>query len=152
MPVYLWNGKEYCLWLTNGMGCDVVNIGLCFYSYNRTCSTDGDAQGGIIITASHNPKQWNALNSLTKMENSLIKKRGTSLDIAVISRIWLCWVDNLGSYTERMWNTYNDKHINSVLALKLVDVEAISNKFQSCYRLCELSRRNNTSYFLTLGR
>lgn len=107
-----------------GMGCDVVNIGLASTPTTELAVQMENAQGGIIITASHNPKQWNALKLLNQDGEFLNKEEGNEvLDIAAREDFDYAEVDNLGSYRED--DTYNDKHINSVLALKLVDVEAI---------------------------
>lgn len=107
-----------------GMGCDVVNIGLASTPTTELAVQMENAQGGIIITASHNPKQWNALKLLNQDGEFFNKEEGNEvLDIAAREDFDYAEVDNLGSYRED--DTYNDKHINSVLALKLVDVEAI---------------------------
>ena len=107
-----------------GMGCDVVNIGLASTPTTELAVQMENAQGGIIITASHNPKQWNALKLLNQDGEFLNKEEGNEvLDIAAREDFDYAEVDNLGSYRED--DTYNDKHIDSVLALKLVDVEAI---------------------------
>lgn len=107
-----------------GMGCDVVNIGLASTPTTELAVQMENAQGGIIITASHNPKQWNALKLLNQDGEFLNKEEGNEvLDIAAREDFDYAEVDNIGSYRED--NTYNDKHIDSVLALKLVDVEAI---------------------------
>lgn len=107
-----------------GMGCDVVNIGLASTPTTELAVQMENAQGGIIITASHNPKQWNALKLLNQDGEFLNKEEGNEvLDIAAREDFDYAEVDNIGSYRED--NTYNDKHIYSVLALKLVDVEAI---------------------------
>ncbi len=107
-----------------GMGCDVVNIGLASTPTTELAVQMENAQGGIIITASHNPKQWNALKLLNQDGEFLNKEEGNEvLDIAAREDFDYAEVDNIGSYRED--NTYNYKHIDSVLALKLVDVEAI---------------------------
>ncbi len=107
-----------------GMGCDVVNIGLASTPTTELAVQMEKAQGGIIITASHNPKQWNALKLLNENGEFLNQEEGNKvLDIAAKEDFDYAEVDALGSYRED--NTYNDKHIDSVLSLKLVDVEAI---------------------------
>lgn len=107
-----------------GMGCDVVNIGLASTPTTELAVQMENAQGGIIITASHNPKQWNALKLLNQDGEFLNQEEGNQvLDIAEREDFDYAQVDALGSYRED--NTYNDKHIDSVLSLKLVDVEAI---------------------------
>lgn len=107
-----------------GMGCDVVNIGLASTPTTEIAVTMENAQGGIIITASHNPKQWNALKLLNEHGEFLNQEEGNEvLKIAANESFDYALVDDLGSYRED--DTYNEKHIDSVLALKLVDVEAI---------------------------
>ena len=107
-----------------GMGCDVVNIGLASTPTTELAVQMEKAQGGIIITASHNPKQWNALKLLNENGEFLNQEEGNMvLDIAAKEDFDYAEVEALGSYKED--NTYNDKHIDSVLSLKLVDVEAI---------------------------
>ena len=81
-------------------------------------------QSGIILTASHNPKQWNALKLLNEKGEFLNKEEGNEvLRIAEAEEFDFAEVDKLGSYRKDL--TYNQKHIDSVLALDLVDVEAI---------------------------
>lgn len=107
-----------------GMGFDVVNIGLASTPTTELAVTMEGACGGIILTASHNPRQWNALKLLNEKGEFLNKEEGNEiLRIAEAEDFEYADVDNLGSYKED--NTYNQKHIESVLALDLVDVEAI---------------------------
>ena len=107
-----------------GMGFDVVNIGLASTPTTELAVTMEGACGGIILTASHNPKQWNALKLLNEQGEFLNAEEGNEvLRIAEAESFEYADVDHLGSYRED--NTYNWKHIDSVLALKLVDVEAI---------------------------
>ena len=107
-----------------GMGFDVVNIGLASTPTTELAVTMKGACGGIILTASHNPKQWNALKLLNEQGEFLNAEEGNEvLRIAEAESFEYADVDHLGSYRED--NTYNWKHIDSVLALKLVDVEAI---------------------------
>ena len=81
-------------------------------------------QSGIILTASHNPKQWNALKLLNEHGEFLNAAEGNEvLRIAEAEEFDYADVDHLGSYRKDL--TYNQKHIDSVLALDLVDVEAI---------------------------
>ena len=78
----------------------------------------------IILTASHNPRQWNALKLLNEHGEFLNAAEGNEvLRIAEAEEFTFADIDNIGKYTEN--NTYNQRHIDSVLALKLVDVEAI---------------------------
>lgn len=107
-----------------GMGFDVVNIGLASTPTTELAVTMAGACGGIILTASHNPKQWNALKLLNEHGEFLNAAEGEEvLRIAEAEAFEYADVDHIGSYIED--NTYNEKHIESVLALKLVDVEAI---------------------------
>lgn len=107
-----------------GMGFDVVNIGLASTPTTELAVTMEGACGGIILTASHNPRQWNALKLLNEHGEFLNASEGNEvLRIAEAEAFEYADVDHIGKYTEN--NTYNQKHIDSVLALKLVDVEAI---------------------------
>ena len=107
-----------------GMGFDVVNIGLASTPTTELAVTMEGACGGIILTASHNPRQWNALKLLNEQVEVLNAAEGNEvLRIAAAEEFTFADIDNLGKYTEN--NTYNQRHIDSVLALKLVDVEAI---------------------------
>lgn len=107
-----------------GMGFDVVNIGLASTPTTELAVTMEGACGGIILTASHNPQQWNALKLLNEHGEFLNASEGNEvLRIAEAEAFEYADVDHIGKYTEN--NTYNQKHIDSVLALKLVDVEAI---------------------------
>lgn len=107
-----------------GMGFDVVNIGLASTPTTELAVTMAGACGGIILTASHNPKQWNALKLLNEYGEFLNAAEGEEvLRIAEAEAFEYADIDHIGSYIED--NTYNEKHIESVLALKLVDVEAI---------------------------
>ena len=109
-----------------GMGFDVVNIGLASTPTTELAVTMEGACGGIILTASHNPKQWNALKLLNEHGEFLNAEEGNEvLRIAEAEAFEYADVDHLGSYREDF--TYNQKHIDSVLSLKLVDVEAICN-------------------------
>ena len=107
-----------------GMGFDVVNIGLASTPTTELAVTLEKAAGGIILTASHNPKQWNALKLLNEKGEFLNAAEGENvLKIAAEESFEFAQVDELGKLTENF--TYTDKHIESVLALELVDVEAI---------------------------
>lgn len=107
-----------------GMGYDVLNIGLATTPTTELAVRMSKAAGGIIITASHNPRHWNALKLLNKEGEFLTKADGNEvLDIAEREDFEYADVDHLGHYTED--NTFNQLHIDSVLALDLVDVEAI---------------------------
>lgn len=107
-----------------GMGFDVVNIGLATTPTTELAVTMEKAAGGIILTASHNPKQWNALKLLNEKGEFLNAAEGENvLKIAAAEDFIFAPVDELGKLTEDF--TYTEKHIESVLALELVDVEAI---------------------------
>ena len=107
-----------------GMGFDVVNIGLATTPTTELAVTMEKAAGGIILTASHNPKQWNALKLLNERGEFLDAKAGENvLQIAAEESFVFADVDQLGKLT--VDESYNQKHIESVLALDLVDVEAI---------------------------
>lgn len=109
-----------------GMGFDVVNIGLASTPTTELAVTMENAAGGIILTASHNPKQWNALKLLNEKGEFLNAKEGERvLQIAEDESFEFATVDKLGKLTEK--NDYTKRHIESVLALDLVDAEAIKN-------------------------
>lgn len=106
-----------------GMGFDVVNIGLATTPTTELAVTMEKACGGIILTASHNPKQWNALKLLNEKGEFLNAKEGEEvLRIAEAEDFDYAHIDHVGALTER---DYTDKHIQAVLDLELVDVDAI---------------------------
>ena len=115
-----------------GMGYDVVNIGYATTPTTELAVRMAGADGGIIITASHNPRQWNALKLLNAEGEFLTAADGAAvLDIAAREDFDYADVDHLGSYTED--NSFDQRHIDSVLQLKLVDAEAIrQRKFRVC--------------------
>lgn len=115
-----------------GIGADVVNIGLATTPTTELAVTMAEADGGIIITASHNPRQWNALKLLNNKGEFLTATDGAEvLKIAEEEAFIYADVDHLGSYTED--HTFDERHIDSVLSLSLVDVEAIKErKFNVC--------------------
>jgi phosphomannomutase len=107
-----------------GMGFDVVNIGLATTPTTELAVVMSGAAGGIILTASHNPKQWNALKLLNERGEFLNAAEGELiLKIAADESFSFSEVDHLGKETTD--NSFSKKHIDSVLALELVDVEAI---------------------------
>ncbi len=107
-----------------GMGFDVVNIGLASTPTTELAVVMEHADGGLILTASHNPKHWNALKLLNEHGEFLIAEEGAYvLRTAETEDFTYSLVDELGALTED--HTYNQKHIDAVLALKLVDVDAI---------------------------
>ena len=109
-----------------GMGYDVLNIGLATTPTTELAVRMSKSAGGIIITASHNPRHWNALKLLNQEGEFLTKDNGNEvLEIAEKENFEFADVDHLGKYTED--STFNQRHIESVLALKLVDRDAIRN-------------------------
>ncbi len=107
-----------------GMGFDVVNIGLATTPTTELAVVWENACGGIILTASHNPKQWNALKLLNEKGEFLSDAEGKEvLAIAEKEAFTFAEVDNLGH--EYKNETYTRRHIDSVLALDLVDIDAI---------------------------
>lgn len=106
-----------------GMGVDVVDIGLATTPTTELAVTAEHADGGIIITASHNPKQWNALKLLDNKGEFLSAAQGADvLSIAANEDYEASDVDSLGSIVEK---DYADYHIDKVLSLKLVDADAV---------------------------
>lgn len=109
-----------------GMGFDVVNIGLATTPTTELAVAMEKACGGIILTASHNPKQWNALKLLNEKGEFLNAAEGQEiLALAEAEDFDYADVDALGK--EVVDHSYTQKHIESVLALDLVDVDAIRN-------------------------
>lgn len=107
-----------------GMGIDVVDLGLSTTPTVEVAVTSYKAQGGIILTASHNPGEWNALKLLNSEGEFLDAEAGAKvLDNAESPDVEYCKVEALGKYTND--NTFIDKHIKMVLDLPLVDIEAI---------------------------
>ncbi len=108
-----------------GMGFDVINIGLASTPTTEIAVTGEDACGGLILTASHNPLQWNALKLLNEYGEFLNDAEGKEvLRIAAAEDFNFCEVTELGHvYTN---DTYNRRHIEQVLALDLVDRDAIA--------------------------
>ena len=105
------------------MGFDVVDIGLATTPTTEIAVPKEKASGGIILTASHNPKQWNALKLLDSNGEFLSGEAGAEiLKIAEAEDFTFAEVDDLGKVTEK---DYLDAHIQDVLELELVDVEAI---------------------------
>ncbi|SFS30225.1 phosphoglucosamine mutase [Lutibacter maritimus] len=107
-----------------GLGINVVDIGLSTTPTVELAVVLDKADGGIIITASHNPKQWNALKLLNAKGEFLNAAAGEEvLNIAATDAYVFSEVDELGTYDRK--KNYIEKHIQEVLNLKLVDVEAI---------------------------
>ena len=107
-----------------GMGIDVIETGLSTTPTTEMTVIDKHADGGIIITASHNPKHWNALKLLNARGEFIDAAEGAEvLRLAESDELNYAEVDELGQVTED--NTTIEHHIERVLALDLVDVEAI---------------------------
>ena len=109
-----------------GMGYDVINIGLATTPTTELAVTGLKAAGGIILTASHNPKQWNALKLLNEKGEFLNDVEGKEvLAIAEAEDFNFAEVDDLGHITH---HDYLPAHVNDVMALELVDKAAIEAK------------------------
>lgn len=109
-----------------GLGIDVIDLGLSTTPTVEVAVPLEAAQGGIIVTASHNPKQWNALKLLDEAGEFLNAEEGNIiLDLAASQDFDYAEVDDLGVYSKH--KDYLKKHIDEVLNLDLVDVEAIKN-------------------------
>ena len=108
------------------MGFDVINIGLASTPTTEIAVVEENACGGIILTASHNPRQWNALKLLDEKGEFLNDSQGKEvLSIAEREDFSYADIDNIGTVLNNQ--TYNLKHIEKVLKLNLVDTEAIKN-------------------------
>ncbi|MCR4910123.1 MAG: phosphoglucosamine mutase [Bacteroidales bacterium] len=104
-------------------GVDVVKCGFASTPTTELAVTFAKADGGIILTASHNPRQWNALKLLNDKGEFLTAVEGQAiLDLAASEDFDFAPVDQIGTITE---HDYTDEHIESVLALEAVDVPAI---------------------------
>ena len=109
-----------------GMGYDVINIGLATTPTTELAVTGLNAAGGIILTASHNPKQWNALKLLNEKGEFLNDQEGKEvLAIAEAEDFNFAEVDDLGHITH---HDYLPTHVKDVMALELVDKAAIEAK------------------------
>ena len=109
-----------------GMGYNVVNIGMATTPTTELAVIHEQAAGGIILTASHNPKQWNALKLLNEKGEFLNDAEGKGvLAIAEKEDFSFAEVDELGAMTHK---DYLPQHVQDVLALKLVDKDAIEKK------------------------
>ncbi|MCD7938210.1 MAG: phosphoglucosamine mutase [Tannerellaceae bacterium] len=116
--------KQVVTGTLTGMGFDVVDIDLATTPTTEFAVAAEKACGGIILTASHNPRQWNALKLLNEKGEFLNAEEGQQvLQIAEAEEFLFADVDHLGKVITD--TTYNSKHIQSVLELELVDVEAI---------------------------
>lgn len=110
-----------------GLGIDVIDLGLSTTPTVELMVKEEGADGGIILTASHNPKQWNALKLLNGEGEFIDDEVGKKvLSIAEKGEIEFALIDKIGTVTER--RNAIKKHIDKVLALELVDVEAIKKR------------------------
>ncbi len=109
------------------LGVDVIDLGLSTTPTVEIAVPDENAMGGIILTASHNPIQWNALKLLNEKGEFINDEEGKKvLEIADSEDITFCDVRKIGTYSED--NTYIEKHIDKILALPLVDKKAIESR------------------------
>ena len=110
-----------------GCGADVINVGLCTTPGTEMAVITHKADGGIIITASHNPRQWNALKLLNERGEFLNDAEGKEVLSMAEDTMWdYPTIDHIGKVILR--EDFNPKHIEQVLALPLVDVEAIRKR------------------------
>ncbi len=110
-----------------GLGIDVIDLGLSTTPTVEMAVTIEKAGGGIILTASHNPKQWNALKLLNHRGEFISDSDGKEvLNLADSDELLFAEVDQLGSYIQD--HTYINKHINKILELPWVDVSAIKGR------------------------
>ncbi|MCF0173551.1 MAG: phosphoglucosamine mutase [Bacteroidales bacterium] len=106
-------------------GCKVIDIGLASTPTTEMAVLEEKADGGIIITSSHNPRQWNALKLLNSRGEFLSNEEGNEVvDLATREDISFSEVDHLGSVTHR---DYTQHHIDAVLNIPIVNKEAIRN-------------------------
>lgn len=111
----------------SGLGINVIDLGLSTTPTVEMAVVMENAQGGIILTASHNPKQWNALKLLNEKGEFISDEIGKQvLAVAEGGEINFADVDKLGSISEN--KDYIRKHIDEILKIKLVDVDAIKAK------------------------
>ena len=110
-----------------GCGANVINVGLCTTPGTEMAVITHRADGGIIITASHNPRQWNALKLLNERGEFLDDNEGKRV-LAMAEDVDYSYptIDNIGKVLLR--EDFNKRHIEQVLALSLVDVEAVRKR------------------------
>jgi phosphomannomutase len=110
-----------------GCGVDVINVGLCTTPGTEMAVITYKADGGIIITASHNPRQWNALKLLNERGEFLDDAEGKEVLAMAEEMEWdYPTIDNIGKVIRR--EDFNAKHIEQVLALPLVNAEAVRQR------------------------
>ena len=116
--------RDLCASTLISLGIDVIDLGLSTTPTVEIATASENAQGGIILTASHNPKQWNALKLLNEKGEFISAQDGKDL-LSIIEKDQYLFneVNNLGTISTN--NTYFDKHISEVLNLELVDPELI---------------------------
>ncbi len=103
-----------------GMGIDVIDLGLSTTPTVAISVPMENADGGIIITASHNPKKWNALKLLNEAGEFIDSNAGSKIiDLAQAEKFSYAEIDNLGTISEN--SNYLDKHINATVSLKYVN-------------------------------
>lgn len=116
--------RDIVVGTATGMGCDVIDLGLATTPTTEIAVTGEHADGGIIITASHNPIEWNALKLLNSRGEFLSAGDGEEvLRIAGAGDFDYADAMSLGRYT--VDDSYNDKHVELVAGLPLVDADAI---------------------------
>ena len=116
--------SNVCIGTLQGLGIDVINLDLSTTPTVEIAVPMENAQGGIILTASHNPKEWNALKLLNEKGEFISAQDGADvLEIAENEAFSFVDVDNLGQLT--LNNSYLEKHINAILQLELVDPKLI---------------------------
>lgn len=116
--------KNLVVGALQSIGIDVIDLGLSTTPTVEIAVTDQNANGGIILTASHNPKQWNALKLLNEKGEFISGEDGAEvLAIADKSDFEYANVDHIGSYFQN--ETYLHKHIDKILALPLVDGDLV---------------------------
>ena len=112
--------RNLCVSTLTGLGINIIDLGLSTTPTVEIATASENAQGGIILTASHNPKQWNALKLLNEKGEFISAKDGETLLNIIEKDIYsFCEVDDLG--TIKTDNTYFEKHIDEVINLDLVD-------------------------------
>ncbi len=107
-------------------GANVINVGLCTTPGTEMAVITHRADGGIIITASHNPRQWNALKLLNAQGEFLSDAEGKQVLAMADEEYGYPAIDGIGRVLSR--EPFNDRHIEQVLALKAVDVEAVRRR------------------------
>lgn len=119
--------KNLVVGTLQGLGIDVIDLGLATTPTVEMAVPMENAGGGIILTASHNPKQWNALKLLNNKGEFITDNDGKEvLALAETNEVVYAEVDHIGSYIQD--HSYLNKHIDKILALPWVDVKAIKER------------------------